>query len=52
MARSSPNLLNFLGALGGFKKAMDILFSDFASYFSANFLLASLANKFYVTKAD
>jgi hypothetical protein len=44
-------LLNFLGALGGFKKAMDALFSGFATYFSANFLLASIANQFYFTKA-
>jgi hypothetical protein len=51
-ARSSPNLLNYLGSLGGFKKAMDALFSGFATYFSANFLWASIASKFYFTKAS
>ena len=50
--RSTTNVLDFLGDLGGFKEALNILVSWLGTFFSAKFFISSIASKFYFTKAD
>ena len=50
--RSVINVLDYLGGLGGFKEAIDILVFSFGEFFSSKFFIASIAAKFYFTKAD
>jgi hypothetical protein len=50
--RSVTNVLDYLGALGGFKEAIDILVYSFGEFFSSKFFIASIAAKFYFTKAN
>jgi hypothetical protein len=50
--RSTTNVLDYLGGLGGFKEALDILVFSFGEFFSSKFFIASIAAKFYFTKSD
>lgn len=50
--RGSSNVLDFLGDLGGFKEALDIIVVGTATFFSSKFFIASIASKFYFTRAD
>jgi hypothetical protein len=50
--RSSGNVLDFLGDLGGFKEALNIIVAGTGTFFSAKFFIASIASKFYFTKSD
>jgi len=46
--RTSTQILDFLGDLGGFYQAVDLLIFMIAEYFSARFFLASIAANLYV----
>ena len=50
--RSSANVLDFLGDLGGFKEALNIIVVGTATFFSSKFFIASITSKFYFTRAD
>ena len=46
--RSSPGFLDFLGDIGGFYAALDILIFTFGQYFSKKFFQASVAGTFFL----
>lgn len=50
--RQSTQILDWLGDVGGFKEALLMLFYIVGEYFSAKMLLASVAEKFFLTKKD
>ena len=47
-SRSSTQILDFLGDIGGFKEAMMIIFAIFGEYFSAKFFVERVAEDLYV----
>lgn len=54
-SRSSTQILDFLGDIGGFQQALYLLLFTFGEYFSARFFIQEIASKLYVkkkTKAD
>ena len=48
--RSSSQILDLFGDVGGFKEALLIIFGLFGEYFSANFFSKEIANKLYFRK--
>jgi hypothetical protein len=48
--RVSTSILDYLGDLGGFYQALDILVFMIGSFFSSKMFLASLAENFYKRK--
>ena len=48
--RSSTQFLDFLGDIGGFYQALDLVIFMAAEYFSAKFFLASIASTLYHQK--
>ena len=48
--RSSVEILDFLGDIGGFMGALEMIFVIFGSYFSGKFMLAKLAEDMFLTK--
>ena len=48
--RSSVEILDFLGDIGGFMGALEMIFVIFGSYFSGKFMLAQLAQDMFLTK--
>ena len=48
--RSSTKILDFVGDLGGFYQAIDILLFMFGQYFSAKFFYQFISNKLYIRK--
>ena len=51
-ARSSTEVLDFLGDIGGFKEAIMIIMVTFGEYFSAKFFVSTVANDMYMQKED
>jgi len=50
--RSSTKILDFIGDVGGFQQAMLMLFYMIGEYFSAKYLLKSIAETLYLKKND
>ena len=50
--RSSVQVLDFLGDIGGFYQALDILVFLIAQYFSAKFFVGSIASTFFYVKKN
>ena len=48
--RTSTQILDFLGDIGGFYQALDLIIFMAAEYFSARFFLASIASSLYMFK--
>ena len=48
--RTSTQILDFLGDIGGFYQALDLIIFLIAEYFSARFFLASIAKSLYLFK--
>ena len=48
--RLSINVLDFLGDLGGFYQAIDLLVFLFGQFFSAKLFIASISSTFYYRK--
>jgi hypothetical protein len=48
--RVSINILDFLGDLGGFYQAIDLLVFLFGQFFSAKLFIASISSTFYYRK--
>lgn len=48
--RTSIQILNYLGIIGGFNGSVIMLFKFFGTYFSAQFLKGSIAEKLYIRK--
>ncbi len=48
--RTSTQILDLFGDLGGFYQAIDIFIFIFGEYFAAKFFLQSISNKLYIQK--
>ena len=48
--RDATKVLGFLGDVGGFAAAIELVFSVIGSYFSSRYLAASIASNLYVQK--
>ena len=49
-SRSSTQILDFLGDIGGFKEALLLILVSGGEYFSARFFIATVAKELYITK--
>jgi hypothetical protein len=48
--RSSTQILDFFGDIGGFKEALLLILFFFGEYFSAKLFISKVAEDLYVTK--
>jgi hypothetical protein len=48
--RSSTQILDFLGDIGGFKEALMLILATFGEYFSAKFFIAKVGEDLYLEK--
>ena len=45
--RSSVEILDFLGDIGGFQGAIEMIFGFFGTWFSAKFIIAAIAKDLF-----
>ena len=50
--RSTDEILDFLGDIGGFNDALVIIFATFGGFFSSKFVVASLARDMFIEKKE
>ena len=50
--RSSTQVLDFIGDIGGFKEAILLIMFTFGEYFSAKFFVKTVAEDLYMHKSD
>ena len=48
--RSSVEILDFLGDIGGFQGAIEMIFGFFGTWFSSKFILAAIAKDLFKQK--
>ena len=48
--RSSDEILDFIGDIGGFVDAVHMIFAAFGTFFSSRFIISSLAKDMFLVK--
>jgi hypothetical protein len=50
--RSTDEILDFMGDIGGFNDALVMIFATFGGFFSSRFVIASLARDLFLEKKE
>jgi hypothetical protein len=50
--RSSTEILDFMGDIGGFNDAVTLIFASMGMFFSSRFVVASLAKDLFIEKKE